>query len=62
MTKEVQAMIVGMRIVNLKLDEIALIVEKHVLTISRIINNYYEYGSLELLRRCRRPKKLLDCN
>ena len=57
-TEEVRAMIVGMRIVGLKLSEIALIVERHVPTISRIINSYYEHGSIELPKRSRRPKKL----
>ena len=55
-------MIVGTRIVGLKLSEIALIVERHVLTISRIINNYYEHGSVELPKRSGRTKKLSDCN
>ena len=50
-TKEVQAMIVGMRIVDLKLGEIALIVKRHVPTISRIINSYYEHGCVELPKR-----------
>ena len=58
--EEVQAMIVEMRIVGLKLSEIALIVERHVPTISRIIDNYYEHDSVELPKRSRRPKKLLD--
>ena len=57
-----QAMIVGMRIVGLKLSEIALIVERPVPTISKIITSYYEHGSNELPNRSRRPKKLLDHN
>ena len=61
-TKEVRAMIVGMRIVGLKLSEIALIVERHVPTISRIISSYYEHGSVELPKRSGRPKKLSDCD
>ena len=50
MTKEMQAMIVGMRIVSLELGEIALIVERQIPTISRIISSYHEYGSIELLK------------
>ena len=61
-TEEVRAMIVGMRIVGLKLSEIALIVERPVLTISRIISSYYEHGSIELPKRFGRPKKLSDCD
>ena len=57
-TKEVRAMIVRMRIVGLKLSEIALIVERPIPTISRIINSYYEYGFVELPKRSRRPKKV----
>ena len=52
-TKEVQAIIVGMRIVGLKLKDIALIVERLVPIISRIINSYYEHGSIELPKRSR---------
>ena len=53
-------MIVGMRIVGLKLSEIALIVERLVSTTSRIINSYYKHGSIELPMRSGRPKKLSD--
>ena len=51
-------MIVGMRIVDLKLSEITLIVERPIPTISRIISSYYEYGFVELPKRSGRPKKL----
>ena len=55
-------MIVGMKIVGLKLSEIVLIVEKAIPTISRIINNYYEHGSIELPKRSRRYNMLSDCD
>ena len=61
-TEEVRAMIVGMRIVGLKLSEIALIVERPILTILKIISSYYEHGFVEFSKRFRRPKKLLDCD
>ena len=60
--EEVRAMIVGMRIVGLKLSEIALIVERLVPTISRIISSYYKHGSVELPNRSGRPKKLSNCD
>ena len=59
-TEEVRAMIVGMRTVGLKLSEIALIVERPIPTISKIISSYYEHGSVKLPKRFRRPKKLSD--
>ena len=55
-----RAMIVGMRIVGLKLNEIALIVERYVPIISKIINSYFEHGYVELPKRSGRPKKLSD--
>ena len=51
-------MIVGIRIVGLKLSEIALIVERYFPTISRIINSYYEHDFVELSKRFRIPEKL----
>ena len=36
--------------------------ERPIPTVSRIINSYYEHSSIELPNRCRRSKKLSNCD
>jgi transposase len=55
---KVRNMIVGMRLAGLMLGEIAIIVDRSELTISRIMKTYHGY--VEIPRRSRRPQKLKE--
>jgi transposase len=59
-TNKVQNMIVVMRLIGLLLSEISSLVNRSKSTISRIIKNCHEHGSIELPKRSRRPQKLKD--
>ena len=59
-TNIVRNMIVVMRLIGLLLSEITILVVRSKSTISRIIKNCHEHGSIELPKRSRRPQKLKD--